>query len=421
MTWILFAVPLGLLCLGVPMYACFLAAAVAGLLFVVPVPHTIVAQVMFGAVDSFTLLAIPFFLFAGELMGRSGIADRLIKWSLALCGELRGGLALATVAASVVFGAISGATVATVATVGRAMYPALREKGYGEAFSLGLITATGSIDALIPPSIIMVLYGMAAEQSVAKLFIAGIVPGLLLAAVQGAYVVWYARRHGIAPSPPMGLAPKLRATRDASWALSVPCIIIGGIYLGVFTPTEAAGVAAIVGMFSAMFIYRDMMPVAVWRTAIGSGKLTAQILVIAAAAQLYAWLLTTLNLPQQLAATVTAWGLPPWGILLVLNVFLQVFSELGGPATTTLILTPILVPLVKTAGVDLIHFGIILTTNLGLATYTPPLAPNIWTTQSLFDVPLSKIIPGLWPFIALHLVVLAVITYVPYLSLVLVR
>src|SRR5712692_1221034 len=197
MTWVLFVVPGVLLCLGAPMYVCFLAGAAAGLLFVVDVPHTVVAQVMFGAVDSFTLLSIPFFLFAGELMGRSGIADRLIKWSLALFGGVRGGLALATVGASVVFGAISGATVATVATVGRAMYPALRANDYDEQFSLGLITATGSIDALIPPSIIMVLYGMAAEQSVAKLFIAGIVPGLLLAAVQGAYVVWYARRHHV--------------------------------------------------------------------------------------------------------------------------------------------------------------------------------------------------------------------------------
>jgi C4-dicarboxylate transporter DctM subunit len=403
------------------MYLCFLAGAIAGLTFVVNVPHTVIPQVIFGAVDSFTLMSIPFFLFAGELMGRSGISDRLIKWSLALFGGLQGGLAVATVGACVVFGAISGATVATVATVGRAMYPALRASRYSDRFSLGLITATGSIDALIPPSIIMVFYGLAAEQSVAKLFIAGIVPGLLLAAVQAGYVIWHARRHDIPVTGQFDLGKIGRATVSASWALSVPLIIIGGIYLGVFTPTEAAGVAVIVGMVSAIFIYRDMTWGTAWQTAVGTGKLTAQLLAIAACAQVYAWLLTTLALPQQLATAVAGWQLPSWAIMLVVNIFLNLFSELGGPATTTLILTPMLVPLVKLAGVDLIHFGIILTTNLGLATYTPPMAPNIWTTQSLFNVPLSRIMPGLWPFILLHIGVLMIITYVPWLSLVLVK
>ena len=421
MEWVLWAVPVALLCLGAPLYLCFLAGAVAGLIFVVDVPHTIAPQAIFGAADSFTLLAIPFFLFAGELMGRSGIADRLIKWSEALFGGVRGSLALATVGASVVFGAISGATVATVATVGRVMYPALRKNGYDEQFSLGLITATGSIDALIPPSILMVLYGVAAEQSVARLFIAGILPGLLLAGVQAAYVVWHARRHRVPVTGRVDVRHMARTTLDASWALAVPVIILGGIYLGVFTPTEAAGVAVVVGIVSAMFIYRDMRWVTLWRIGVGSGKLTSQLLIIVGCAQLYAWLLTTLSVPQRLTEAVVALQLPPWGIMMALNVILLVVGMLVDPASATLVLTPLFAPLVKTAGVDLLHFGIILTTNLGLGTYTPPFATNIFTTQSLFNVPVSKIVPGLLPFIGLHLIALALITYVPWLSLALVR
>jgi C4-dicarboxylate transporter DctM subunit len=419
--WLLGAVPAVLLCLGAPLYVCFLAGAVAGLVVVVDVPHTVAAQAIFGAADSFTLLAIPFFLFAGDLMGRSGIADRLIRWSLALFGGVRGSLALATVGGSVIFGAISGATVATVATVGRVMYPALRENGYDEEFSLGLITATGSIDALIPPSILMVLYGVAAEQSVARLFIAGIVPGLLLAGVQAAYVVWHARRHRVPVTGRVDVREMARATRRASWALSVPLIILGGIYLGVFTPTEAAGVAVVVGAISGLFVYRDTGWSATWRIAVASGKLTSQLLIIVGCAQLYAWLITTLNVPQRVAEMVTALALPPWGIMMALNVILLVAGMLVDPASATLVLTPLFVPLVKSAGVDLLHFGVILATNLGLGTYTPPFATNIFTTQSLFNAPVAKIVRGLLPFIGLHLLALAAITYVPWFSLVLLR
>lgn len=419
-SWLIWLVPFVLLALGAPIYLCFLAGAVT-LLALLDLPNTLVTQVMFGSVESFTLLAIPFFLFAGELMGRSGIADRLIRWSLAVFGGVRGGLALATVAACVVFGAISGATVATVATVGRVMYPALRQNGYDERFSLGLITATGAIDALVPPSILMVLYGVAAEQSIAKLFIAGIVPGLLLACVQAGYVLWHARRHRVPVTGRTDLLEMARATAAASWALAVPVIILGGIYTGIFTPTEAAGVAVIVGLASGLFIYRDTSWATVWRIAIGSGKLTAQILIVLAFSSLYAWLLTSQNVPQRLTAAVAELGLPPWGILVMLNVILLIAGMLIDLTSATLVLTPLFVPLVKAAGVDLIHFGIILTTNLGLGTYTPPMAPNIFTTQSMLNVPAARIVPGLVPFILLHLVVLALITYVPGLSLGLLR
>jgi C4-dicarboxylate transporter DctM subunit len=419
-SWAVWLVPLALLACGTPIYLCFLAGAVL-IIWLVGLPNFLVPQVMFGALESFTLMSIPFFLFAGELMGRSGIAERLIRWFMAMLRGVRGGLGLATVGAAIGFGAISGATVATVATVGRIMYPGLRRTGYGERFSLGLITATGAIDALIPPSILMVIYGVAAEQSIAKLFIAGIIPGLLLGGVQAAYVMWYARRNNIPVSEPASARELAVATGDAGWALAVPVVILGGIYTGVFTPTEAAGMAVVIGLFSGLFVYRDMTLAEVWNITIGTGRITAQILIIVACSSLYAWLLTSQGVPQRLTAVVESLQLPGWGILLALNAILLVAGMLLDLTSAILILTPLFVPIVQAAGVDLIHFGIILTTNLGLGSYTPPLAPNIFTTQSMLNVPAARIIPGLIPFIVLHLLVIILITFVPELSLWLVR
>jgi C4-dicarboxylate transporter, DctM subunit len=419
-TWAVWLVPLALLALGTPIYLCFLAGGVL-ILTLIGMPSFLVPQVMFGSLESFTLMAIPFFLFAGELMGRGGIAERLIRWFMAMFRGVRGGLGLATVGAAIGFGAISGATVATVATVGRIMYPGLRQSGYGERFSLGLITATGAIDALIPPSILMVLYGVAAEQSIAKLFIAGIIPGLLLGGVQAAYVIWYAHRNRIPVGEPASVAEVARSTVDASWALAVPVVILGGIYTGVFTPTEAAGIAVVIGLFSGLVVYRDMTASEVWNITIATGRITAQILIIVTCSSLYAWLLTSQGVPQRLTAAVEALALPSWAILLVLNVILLFAGMLIDLTSATLILTPLFVPIIKAAGVDPIHFGIILTTNLGLGSYTPPMAPNIFTTQSMLNVPAARIIPGLMPFIVLHLIVIGLITYVPGLSLWLVR
>lgn len=421
MSWVLWVVPIVLLVFGLPIYLCFIAASTVTLLLLINVPPSIVPQTMFGSIDSFTLLAVPFFIFAGELMGRGGISDRLIRWCITIFGGIRGSLALATVGSCVVFGAISGASSATVATVGRIMYPALRQNGYGERFSLGLVTATGAIDILIPPSIIMVLYGASAEQSVAKLFIAGFVPGLLLAAVEGAFVVWYAQRYRVPVTGRADLRQVVRSTVEAGWAFLVPVIILGGIYTGIFTPTEAAGVAAVCGILIGRYVYRDTSWRDVWEIAVNSGILTAQIMIIVAGSALYAWLLTVLGVPQQIAGFIDGLSLPKWGVLLALNIFLIVVGGLIDPTSAIIVLTPLFVPIVKAVGVDLIHFGIILTTNLALGMFTPPFAINMFVAQAMFKVPTSKIVPGLIPFILLHALTLIPITYVPELSLFLTR
>src|SRR5262249_29535822 len=366
MNWVLWVTPIVLLFLGLPIYLCFLAGSIAALLFVTSVPASVVTQVMFASVDSFTLLAVPFFLFAGELMGRGAIADRLVRWCMALFGGVRGSLGLVTVGSCVVFGAISGSSAATVASIGRMMYPQLRENGYGEKFSLGLVTATGAIDILIPPSIMMIVYPVSAEQSVPKLFIGGVLPGLLLALLEGLFVVWYARRYGVPVTGRASLAGFLRASGNAGWAFSIPVIIFGGVYSGVFTPTQAARVAAICGIAIGRWVYRDTSWRDIWAIASNSGLLTAQIMIIVAGSSLYAWFLTVLGVPQAITGFIDGLHLPQWGILLVINVFLIIVGGLIDPTSAILVLTPLLVPIVKAAGVDLIHFGIILTTNLAL-------------------------------------------------------
>src|SRR6266571_5352644 len=392
MSWVLWVTPIVLLCLGLPIYLCFLAGSIAALTFVTPVPTSVVTQVMFGSIDSFTLLAVPFFLFAGELMGRSAIADRLVKWCMALFGGVRGSLGLVTVGSCVVFGAISGSSAATVASIGRMMYPQLRENGYGEKFSLGLVTATGAIDILIPPSIMMIVYA-----------------------------VWYARRYGVPVTGRASLGGFLRATGRAGWAFSIPVVIFGGIYSGMFTPTEAAGVAAICGIAIGRYVYRDTSWRDIWAIASNSGLLTAQIMIIVAGSSLYAWFLTILGVPQAITGFIDALQLPQWGILLAINVFLIIVGGLIDPTSAILVLTPLLVPIVKAAGVDLIHFGIILTTNLAMGMFTPPFAINMFVTQSMFGVPTTKIVPGLIPFIIIHTLALIPVTYIPALSLLLTR
>src|SRR5438128_1474316 len=295
---------------------------------------------------------------------------------MALFGGIRGSLGLVTVGSCVVFGAISGSSAATVASIGRMMYPQLRENGYGEKFSLGLVTATGAIDILIPPSIMMILYAVSAEQSVPKLFVGGVLPGLLLALMEGLFVVWYARHYGVPVTGRASLTGFLRASGHAGWAFLIPVIIFGGIYSGVFTPTEAAGVAAICGIAIGRWVYRDTSWRDIWAIAVNSGLLTAQIMIIVAGSSLYAWFLTILGVPQAVTGFIDGLALPQWGILLAINVFLIIVGGLIDPTSAILVLTPLLVPTVKAAAADLIHSASIFTTTPAIGTFKPPFAIN---------------------------------------------
>ena len=413
--------PAVLLIAGVPIYLVLLSASAATVLFVANMPAAALHQTLFGALDSFALLSVPFFIFAGELMGRGSVARRIVDILQAAVGSVRGSLPLTTVGTSAIFGAMSGASAATVATVGQLMLPPLKERGYPDQFRAGLITAVGAIDIIIPPSVPLIIYAAAASESVPKLYAAGVIPGLLIAAILAVYVVFVARKLQIADGQPFQMGALLSALARGGWALGAPVIILGGIYGGFVSPTESAALACVYAALVARFVYRDMSWSEIAGCASRTVTLTAQILIIVACANVFGWLLTVHQIPAALVDTVGAWQLSPWMILLALNIVFLVVGCFIDPLSAILVLTPLLMPLVKAAGIDPVHFGIVITTNLAIGMFHPPFGLNIFVTQSLFRFPLPVIYRGIVPFIYLYLIALALITYIPWLSLAMVR
>ena len=415
-----FALPAALLILGFPIFLILLITSLVAVLFVADVPTETLQTYMFGSLDNFPLLAIPFFVLAGEIMGQGGIARRIVAWVVSMVGGVRGSLALTTVAASEVFGAMAHTAVGTVVAVGRLLYPSLRENGYNERFAVSLITSSGAIAVVIPPSISMILYSMTAQQSAIQLFTAGILPSILLGFVDAAYVLAYAKIKMVPLSSPARWKNIWETSKEASWSLGTIAVIFGGIYGGVFTPTEAAGVAVIYSLFVTMVIYREVSFADLWRIIVSSTFLIAQILIIVTGAGIYSWLLTTSGIPQHMIAQMKALALSPWQTLLLINVALLLAGSFLEPPAAILILTPLLLPIVQAVGVNPIHFGIIMAVNLSIGLYTPPFGLNLFSSQAIFNVPLGTIYRGVLPFVAINFAALMILTYVPAISMILV-
>jgi len=417
MIWTLAVLPMALLLLGTPIFGIFLIGAVATFVLFLSVPPVALHQIMFGGMENYALLAVPFFIFAGELMSSSGIAQRLIVWVLALIGRIRGSLGVATVGACTLIGAISGASTATVAVVGKTLYPGLIRDGYGVRFASGLLSSSGSIDIVIPPSIAMILFGMAAEQSIAKLFAAGVLPGLLIAFMMSAYVVIMALRMRVPTRGEFDFARLRAATWDAGPALLMPVFVLAGIYLGWFSPTEAGGFACLYAILVGRYVYREMSWKDVLDAATQAAIITAQILIIVATAALFAWILTINGVPQAITGGLTGLNLPPWGFLMAVNVILLIVGCFLDPTSAIIVLTPLFMPLVKALGIDPIHFGIVMTVNIAIGMFTPPFGLNIFVAQSVLGVPLDTIYRGVLPFAVVQIAALLIITYWPGLSL----
>jgi C4-dicarboxylate transporter DctM subunit len=412
-----FALPALLLIIGMPIFLALLVTCLAIVLFVADVPTETIQTYLFGGLDSFPLLAVPFFILAGEIMAQGGIAKRVVVWVISLIGGVQGSLAVTTVAASELFGAMAHTAVGTVVAVGRMTYPSLRQGGYNEQFAIGLITSSGAIAVVIPPSIAMILYSLSAQQSAVALFTAGVLPSLLLGFVDALYVMLYARIKAVPLTSGARWKAIWASTKDASWSLGTIIVIFGGIYGGVFTPTEAAGVAVVYSLFVTMVIHREVGLRELWKIINNSVFLISQILMIVTAAGLYSWLLTTSGMPQQMVAGITALHLPAWALLLSFNVALLMMGSFLEPPAAILILTPLLLPVVQGVGVNPIHFGIIMAVNLSIGMYTPPFGLNLFTSQAVFNTPLAKIYTGVLPFVAINFAVLMIITYVPEISL----
>ena len=416
MLLLLVIMPLVLLVLGIPIFLILLSSSEMALLFL-RLPSTVIHQVMFDALNKWPLLAVPFFIFAGDLMARGGISTRILRWVSSMIGTVRGSLPMTSLGLAAVFGAISGATSAGVAAVGSLTYPQMRKAGYSEKFASALITSENALDNLIPPSLGFIIYGVASETSVVQLFAAGIIPGLVLAGFFAGYIYYYAHRSGLRESQAFSLSEFLLASRDGLWAVGAILIILGGIYSGIFSPTEAAGVSCVYAIIVTHFIYREVTLRQLFDVAARTMYLTALIFIIVAAASLYAWLLTISGVAQTAADFITGLHTSPWAVLLIINLFLLFIGCFLDTATALLVLAPLLLPVAKTIGVNPIHFGVIVVMNLTIGTFTPPFGINIFVCQALFKVPSSSLYPGLVPFIALAVAALMLVTYIPALSL----
>ncbi len=405
-----------LLILGVPIWMIFVLMAGVGITMS-GVSMEIMVQGLSGSINKLVLLSIPGFIFAGGVMGKGGMAARLIAWLSALIGRIPGGLPLTTVASAEVFGAISGSSAATVATLGRILYPALLKEGYGERFSLGLITSSGAIAIIIPPSITMILFAVMTNASVGKLFLAGVIPGLVVGACVGAYCLWYALRHRITSGRTWQLSEIVRTTREVSWTLGAPVLLFVGIYGGYMTPTEASMAVSVYAVVVCVYIYREMTWKDVWEITRETSLLTAKILIILAAASVFSWVLTAEQVPQNIKLWIDAMELTPLQVIWMINIILLVVGMLIDPNSAILLFTPLLWPIAEHAGLDLIHFGIIFTVNLAIGMFTPPFGLNIFVSVSIFRENTAKIVMGLIPFFFAYLVALGLITYFPALSL----
>ena len=417
MSFALGILPAGLLLAGFPIFIVLLAASMIALSVYMSVPLTAVQQNLFGSINTVGLLAIPYFIFAGELMSRGTVSVRLVNFVRSIVGPLPGALGVTTVGTASIFGAISGSSAAAVASVGKVMYPAMDAAGYPKTISAGMITSVSAIGIIIPPSIPMIVYGASSETSIPRLYAAGILPGLLLAAMLALYIMIRARGSRFEAAERLSVSNILKATGRAFWALGAPVIVLGGIYGGIFSPTEAAAVASLYAIIVTRLIFRELTWKDILECAMNTVLFSAQILVIVATAGLFSWILTVNQVPQHLVAWIASANVQPWQFLLIVNILLLAWGCVMEPMSAILLLTPVLIPLVDALGIDKVHFGIIITLNLAVGLFTPPFGINIFVAQSALKMRTIDVYRGVFPFLLVFLAALVLITYIPAISM----
>ncbi|MCK1789135.1 C4-dicarboxylate TRAP transporter large permease protein DctM [Pseudomonas violetae] len=413
----LFATLFALMFIGVPIAISLGLAGSLTIVFFSPDSVRSLAIKLFETSEHYTLLAIPFFLLAGAFMTTGGVARRLIDFANACVGHIRGGLAIAAVLACMLFAALSGSSPATVAAVGSIAIAGMVRSGYPQAFGAGIVCNAGTLGILIPPSIVMVVYAAATETSVGKLFMAGVIPGLLLGLSLMVAIYIVAVKKNLPAMPRATLREFLSTARKAIWGLLLMLIILGGIYTGMFTPTEAAAVAAVYSAFIALFVYKDLTFREAPKVLLDSAKLSIMLMFIIANAMLFAHVLTTEQLPQQITTWVIEAGLTPVTFLLVVNVVLLIAGAFMEPSAIILILAPILFPIAMKLGIDPIHLGIIMVVNLEIGLITPPVGLNLFVTSAVTGMTVPATIKAAMPWLMLLLLFLMLITYVPWITL----
>ncbi len=413
MTLVLFVVLLTCFILGMPIAFALGIASVTTLLFASDLPLTLAAQRLFTGADSFPLMAIPFFMLAGELMEAGGISRRLFDFAHALVGFIAGGLAMVAVVAAMFFAGISGAAAADTAAVGAVSIPAMIRKGYQKGFAAAVQAAGGSIGVIIPPSIPMIIFGVVGGVSISKMFLGGIIPGLLIGSslMLVSYVI--ARRAGYEKDSFRGFGVAGRTFLGAFWALLMPIIILGGILGGIFTPTEAAVVAVIYGMLIGFFIYRELKLRDLPRIFAKAAVSTSTVMLLIATANIFGWILTAERVPQNVAAYLVSLTSSPallYGLIIICLLIIGTFME---TSASLIILTPVFLPVTQQFGIDPVHFGVIMVTALAIGMLTPPLGICLFIACNIAHIQLTEIIRFIWPFLVVMIGVLLLMTYVP--------
>ena len=414
---------LAILCImNVPLAICLGAASFLALYMDGSVPLLLLVQRMFTGTDSFTLLAIPLFMIAGRLMEWGGISKRLIDLSMNVVGGMYGGLANVSILACMFFAAISGSAPATVVAIGSIMVPAMIKEGYGKSFSVAILAAAGIIGVIIPPSILFVSYGVSIGASIGKLFIAGIIPGVIMGLSLMLFCYIVSRINGWKSSVKPTFRGFLSSLKKSIWGLLMPIIILGGIYGGIFTPTESAAVACIYSLFVGFFVYKELNIKNTYISFYEAGTTSAMVLLIIATATAMGWILTTEQVPLRIAEALSSLAQSRYSLLLFLNIMLLVTGCLMEPNAAIIILGPIFLPLLQQANIDLIHFGVVMVVNMAIGMLTPPLGVNLFVAQSLQkDIPIKSIISAITPMIIVLLVNLMLFTYIPAISTVLLK
>lgn len=414
---IIFGLLMMLMLTGMPISIALGLTVLTFLFTMTSVPIEAVALKLFTGIEKFEIMAIPFFILAGNFLTHGGVAKRMIFFASSMVGHWYGGLGLAGVLACALFAAVSGSSPATVVAIGSILLPAMVKAGFPKSFGAGVITTSGALGILIPPSIVMVMYAVATNTSVGALFMAGVVPGILLALFLG-LTTWYrARKNNYPRQPKASMAVRIKAFRDSVWGLLLIVVVMGGIYTGIFTPTEAAAMSAVYAFVVAVFVYKDMGLKDVPKVLLNSASMSAMLLYIITNAVMFSFIMTNEQIPQTLAAWMLAQGLGPIVFLLAVNVLLLLAGNFMEPSSITLIFAPILFPMAMKLGIDPIHFGILMVVNMEVGMCHPPVGLNLYVASGITKMGITELTIAVWPWLLTMLGFLALVTYVPSLSL----
>ena len=428
---IIFGLLIALMLTGMPISIALGLSVLTFLFTMTTVPIEAVALKLFTGIENFEIMAIPFFILSGNFLTHGGVARRMINFATSMVGHWHGGLGLAGVMACALFAAISGSSPATVVAIGSIILPAMVAQGFPKRFGAGVITTSGALGILIPPSIVMVMYSVAtsgavvtgpdgqrvSSASISTLFVAGVIPGLMLAALLG-FTTWYrARKFGYPRMPKASWRERWVAFRKSVWGLMLIVLVLGGIYTGAFTPTEAAAVSAVYAFVIALFVYRDLTWKDVPRVLLDSANMSAMLLYIITNAVLFSFLMTSEQIPQAMASWITGAGLNWVVFLLIVNILLLVAGNVMEPSSIVLIMAPILFPIAAKLGIDPVHFGILIVVNMEVGMCHPPVGLNLYVASGITRMGITELTIAVWPWLLTMLIFLVVVTYVPAISL----